>query len=318
MKIIEPSVEILQYPEATDKIGVCKFLEKIGRTCYKSEDKITDDSYKKMIDNLIKNRHTSVLEHYTYIARIDENFFINIINNMDFMNPYNKFVNITRYRENTNWSYLMSYSLATKINMDKMYNDHLSLIIDQLERMSDNGTKVFLTQEEILKLSTPERLRHQYITVKFICDRGLMAEITRHRQASFSVESTRYANYSLDKFGNEITVICPFNKDEVSTTAYERWYSACKTAEDIYIQLTTDENSANKDGVIKPQIARSVLPNSLKTEIVMTAPLWSWINFFNLRMAPNAHPQMQELATMLFNKLIEHGEYKILDSFVND
>ena len=199
-----------------------------------------------------------------------------------------------------------------------MYNDHLSLIIDQLERMSNNGTKVFLTQGEILQLSTAERLRHQYITVKFICDRGLMAEITRHRQASFSVESTRYANYSLDKFGNEITVICPFNRDEVSTTVYERWYSACKTAEDIYIQLTTDENSANKDGVIKPQIARSVLPNSLKTEIVMTAPLWSWINFFNLRMAPSAHPQMQELATMLFNKLIEHGEYKILDSFVND
>jgi len=317
MKIIEPSVEILEYPEATDEIAVYKFLEKIGRTCYKSEDRITEDSYKKMIDNLIKNKHTSVLEHYTYVTELNENEY-NQIQSLYNLNPYANFLKLTNviyhpheslYQNN----YLLSYSLGGKINLEKFEKNEI--LLNLINRIHDHN--YHLTQNEIMNLAIDEQLIHRYMTVKFICDRGIMAELTRHRIASFSVESTRYANYSLDKFGNEITVIYPFNKTTVSMTAYERWLKACKTAEDIYMKLTTDHNDANENGTIPPELARSVLPNSLKTEVVMTAPFWSWKHFFDIRMHPRAHPQMQSLVKMLYDKLVVDPKYKVLVDLID-
>ena len=139
-------------------------------------------------------------------------------------------------------------------------------------------------------------LEHGSITVRFITDRGVSHELVRHRLASFSQESTRYCNYGKDKFGNEITVIEPcFWVDDV--VAYETWKSACETAERYYFHLL-DGNT--------PQQARSVLPNSLKTEVVMTANPREWRHVFKVRAHRDAHPQMVEVMKPLLAKFQTH------------
>ena len=135
-------------------------------------------------------------------------------------------------------------------------------------------------------------LEHYNITVKFICDRGVSHEIVRHRLASYCQESTRYCNYSKDKFGNEITVIKPCFWTEDSQE-FTLWRRACELSETYYFSLL-------EQGAI-PQEARSVLPNSLKTEVVMTANLREWRHFLKLRTAKAAHPQMREVAIKLLD-----------------
>ena len=142
----------------------------------------------------------------------------------------------------------------------------------------------------IIKRGHEAVLEHAYLTVKFICDRGVTHEIVRHRLANYCQESTRYCNYSQDKFGNEITFIEPcFWKDP--SNEYGLWKCACQYAEDMYFGLI-------KLGAT-PQEARSVLPNSLKTELVMTANIREWRHFFKLRCSSAAHPQMREIASMV-------------------
>ncbi len=137
-------------------------------------------------------------------------------------------------------------------------------------------------------------LEHCSFTVKFICDRGVSHEIVRHRMASYCQESSRYCNYSKDGFGNEITVIKPLFL-EVGTDKWEMWRDACNIAERFYFELL--------DCGCSPQEARSVLPNSLKTEVVMTANIREWRHFLKLRCSPAAHPQMREVALILLDKV---------------
>lgn len=139
-------------------------------------------------------------------------------------------------------------------------------------------------------------LEHESITVRFICDRGISHEIVRHRLASFSQESTRYCNYSGNRFGNQITFIKPCFLDE-GTDGYKLWKQAMFIAEKEYFELL-------KWGYT-PQAARSVLPNSTKTEIIMTANLREWRHFLKLRTAKAAHPQMRELTVPLLKELQE-------------
>lgn len=153
-------------------------------------------------------------------------------------------------------------------------------------------------------------IEHNAITVRFTCDRGVSHEIVRHRVASFGQESTRYCNYSNNKFGNEINVIDIRNGIELDTkmktlqqetieAVIDEWMLAIKDAEKHYLKMI--------DLGATPQMARSVLPNSLKTEIVVTMNLREWRHFFKLRTPVNAHPQMRELAVPLlkeFKKLI--------------
>jgi thymidylate synthase (FAD) len=143
-------------------------------------------------------------------------------------------------------------------------------------------------------------LEHEKVTVRVICDRGISHEIVRHRIASYSQESTRYCNYSKDKFGNEISVIKPFfwNKDTNDNDhKYEIWKSAMENAEKSYFQLLA--------AGVSPQEARSVLPNSLKTEIVMTMNLREWRYFFKLRTSSAAHPQMLEITRPMLDEFKE-------------
>lgn len=151
----------------------------------------------------------------------------------------------------------------------------------------------------IIKRGHEAVLEHYSFTVKFICDRGVSHEIVRHRLASYCQESTRYCNYSKDGFGNEITVIepCFFNLLSEENRDYYLWKEACEQAESHYFYLLNIGKS--------PQEARSVLPNSLKTEVVMTTNLREWRHFFKLRCSSAAHPQMREVACMLLDKCKE-------------
>ena len=152
----------------------------------------------------------------------------------------------------------------------------------------------------IIKRGHEAVIEHGVLTVKFICDRGVSHEIVRHRIASYCQESTRYCNYSQDKFDNEITVIRPCFLTE-GTGKYELWRHACIRAESAYFDMLICGCT--------PQEARSVLPNSLKTEVVMTANIREWRHFIKLRTSERAHPQMRQVACILANKLAE--EYPV-------
>lgn len=194
MKEIRPSFEIM---DDIDGAKILQKLERCGRVCYKSEDKITEGSAEKFIGMILKSGHESVLEH-------------------------------------------------------------------------------------------------EKLTVKFICDRGVTHEIVRHRIASYSQESTRYCNYFKDKFGNELTFIRPcFWADD--SEEYAVWKQAMEEIEKSYVKLISLG--------AKPEEARSILPNSLKTEIVCTMNLREWRHFFRLRTAERAHPQIREISVALLDEL---------------
>lgn len=151
----------------------------------------------------------------------------------------------------------------------------------------------------LIKKGHESILEHETLTIKFIVDRGVSHEIVRHRIASFAQESTRYCNYSQDRFNSEITVIRPFYL-EVDTEGYKNWKNSCETAEKEYFNLLNYGCT--------PEEARAVLPNSLKTELVMTANLREWRHFFNLRAlnkTGKAHPQMLEITRPLLKTLKE-------------
>ena len=148
----------------------------------------------------------------------------------------------------------------------------------------------------IIKQGHEAVLEHYSVTVRFIVDRGISHEIVRHRLASYCQESTRYCNYSKGDFGGEITVIKPLFF-EPGSVAWDSWKDACEVAETAYFDLL--------EFGCTPQQARSVLPNSLKTEVVMTADLREWRHFFKLRCSPAAHPQMREVAIPLLNEMQE-------------
>jgi thymidylate synthase (FAD) len=137
-------------------------------------------------------------------------------------------------------------------------------------------------------------IEHGFATVKIICDRGISHEIVRHRIASYSQESTRYCNYTKDKFNNEITFIKPSYLKE-GTIDYLVWEKAMQNAEQAYFDLLSLGGT--------PQEARAVLPNSLKTELIMTANFREWRHFLELRLSKQAHPQMQEIAKMILIEL---------------
>lgn len=211
MKLIKPFFKILSN---IDGVEILRNIERAGRTCYKSEDKITAESSLQMIKMLIARGHESVLEHQSF-------------------------------------------------------------------------------------------------SVLFVCDRGVSHEIVRHRLASFSQESTRYCNYSNDKFGNQLTFIIPvWCNIEPSEWTHEQAIKSNNLNDDLNALLWLQQmswservyNKLTKEGW-QPQQARSILPNSLKTEIVVTANLREWRTIFKQRTATVAHPQMRELMCPLLDKM---------------
>ena len=149
---------------------------------------------------------------------------------------------------------------------------------------------------KLVKSGHHAMLEHASASIRFVCDRGVANELVRHRLCAFAQESTRYVNYSSGKFGSEITVIQPPGLDvEVNTTRRELWKDVCTTAEARYLDLIDDK--------VPPQIARSVLPTCLKTEIVCTTNLREWRHIFTLRLAKAAHPQIREVMVIALDIL---------------
>ena len=160
--------------------------------------------------------------------------------------------------------------------------------------ISEDSAERFI--RNIIKSGHESVIEHEKITVKIICDRGVSHEIVRHRIASYSQESTRYCNYSKDKFGNELTFIKPFFWKE-NSELYNIWIEQMQNIEKNYIKLVSLGAT--------PEQARSILPNSLKTEIVVTMNLREWRHFFRMRASKRAHPQMREVAMPLLIKMRE-------------
>ena len=167
------------------------------------------------------------------------------------------------------------------------------------DKITEGSAEKFVRM--IIKRGHLSVIEHAYMSVRFICDRGVTHEIVRHRLAAYSQESTRYCNYSKDKFSNNISVIDPCFwanrkiRGHKDFDCYFIWLELMKLAEEYYLRLLSAGAS--------PQEARSVLPNSLKTEIVMTANLREWLHVFSLRTSKAAHPQMRELMIPLLEEM---------------
>lgn len=299
MKIINAQASVLLENDPIKKI------EKCGRVCYKSEDKITEDSAEKFVANIIKRGHEAVLEHASFIFQVSYNVYedlrekVMFVENRYPVKMYLRFTDSDGYIVSGNvraWRDFFRFE-GVPLYMNDFVEANPILFPESKSDFPFNlkGGKWSIRQISTNELvSTYQRLVHEDVSVKFICDRGVTHEIVRHRPASFCQESTRYCNYSKDGFGGEITVIKPMSFD-CSDSPYRIWKRSCENAETAYFDLLEEGCT--------PQEARDVLPNSLKTELIMTAPLMEWCHFFNLRMSPAAHPQMQEVASYAYDAM---------------
>ena len=295
MKVILPSVEILPYLDGKE---ILKHLEKCGRVCYKSEDKISDISSEKFLQGIIKRGHEAVLEHASFIFQVSYNVYKDIVDKVNFVESYYFEKMYLRFTDSD--GYIISGNVRAWRDFFRFagvpfyMNDFVetnSILFPEFKNYSQssfNGDEWSIKQISVNDLvSDCQRLVHEDVSVRFVCDRGISHEIVRHRDASYCQESTRYCNYMKEKFGNEITVIqpCFFEKDSREYFIWERNMECCEKA---YFDLL--------DCGCLPQQARCVLPNSLKTEIIMTANIREWRHFLKLRCSKAAHPQMIEVA----------------------
>lgn len=165
------------------------------------------------------------------------------------------------------------------------------------DRITDDGSSAKEFVKMLIDKGHEAMLEHSILSVRFIVDRGVSHELVRHRIASFAQESTRYCNYSKTKFDNQLAFIRPCFLDKDNSYRYQRWLAAMADAECAYFDLLNQGAS--------PQEARAVLPNSLKTEVVITTNYREWRHFFKLRTAKTAHPQMREVTIPLLVELKE-------------
>lgn len=312
MKLIKPYFEILeQKPRniiipSDMEIGpkmvrqelidtVYRQIEIAGRTCYKSEDKITPDSAAKFVERMVKSGHGAMLEHgtvYLFLTMSSRQQYFKYCSN-----PYSV-ANSTGEAEKGTWNGFVTTNYRVLV---------------------ENGWL-----DDLEYICNPSKEHERRITVRFVCDRGVSHEFVRHRVFSFAQESTRYCNYSKDKFGNEVTYILPNWMDEIQLGTHNstkiliqadgfQEFSANNNQEicEIAFMSTLAQAEINYNTLIrlgwKPQQARAILPNSLKTELVMTGFVSQWTEFFRLRCASNAHPQAQELAIPLREEFVKRG-----------
>lgn len=275
MRIIKPSFEIWDQEEGLE--GVYKQIERAGRVCYKSEDKITETSAREFVERMIKSGHGAMLEAGTIYLRYD--FKAREDSNRVACNLWSK------YKENI-------YSKAVQAQPILGVLDGFVAITSNFRVLVENNWL-----DDLKYLCEPTEYHEKRVTVKFVCDRGVSHEFVRHRVMSFAQESTRYCNYSKDKFNNECIFIQPPWLDDIETNL--DFKDSLEHSEAAYFALI-------KRGW-KPQQARNVLPNALKTELVMTGFASDWEHFFKLRDAGSAHPQAYELAHPLHMEFLRRG-----------
>lgn len=293
MRLIESSVQIIEEKDPY------KMIELAGRTCYKSEDKITENSAKEFVDRMIKLGHGAMLEHGTvYLAYL---MFYQDVDNENNLTPEHIFY---KYQSN-------KYSKVKVVPYSWSGEDAVYVTTNLRVLVENNWLDDLQYQVD------PTEHHEKRITAKFICDRGVSHEFVRHRVFSFAQESTRYCDYSKDKFRNDITYIIPSWLD-LPEGKYSNWDNDwCDVSELklLYPEVDNLSDPANcflqsiKNAEYyyfmlinrgwKPQQARQVLPNATKTELVMTGFESDWEHFFELRCSGAAHPDAKKLADEL-------------------
>ena len=294
MKLIESKVEVIEQQPGLE--GVYKQIELAGRTCYKSEDKITEDSAKAFVDRMIKSKHGAMLEHGTVYLSVP--------------------------KEETEIVGFHGWCRYSKVRSDLVMEEPCNWLITTNMRVLVEHDRL----RDLKYICEPTKRHAKRITARFTCDRGVSHEIVRHRVMSFAMESTRYCNYEKDKFGNELTYISPSWLDINKLLPLVDL--ANKDNKEVY-RMGHDESLSNEDRAMcsfiydlsncehgymfqtkcgwKAQQARQLLPNALKTEIVVTGFESDWEHFFSLRSpkygAQGVHPDMAKLADELYEKL---------------
>ena len=275
MKLIESKAEYIPQTDLYKHIEIC------GRTAYKSEDKITENSAKEFVDRLVKSKHGAVLEHGTVYLIIPE-------------------------REQKRYEYTLlicnPYTKAILHDRDCYITTNYRVIIE-------NDITHMLTY-----ISKPTEFHEKRYTIKFTTDRGVSHELVRHRKFSFVQESQRYCNYSKDKFGGEITFIKPsfITVDELPSNIDIN--ASPEVFKAFILKVAFDSSESNYFDLIKkgctPQEARAILPNATKTEVLMTGFASDWRFFFDLRYygeTGKPHPDMELLAGKAREEFIKAG-----------
>lgn len=326
MKLVKPSFYIKEQEPGIQ--GIYKQIEWAGRHCYRSEDKITEDSAKPFVDRMIKSGHGAMLEHGTVYLRVEDSGLLNEIENISGKYKANKYSKVNTF--------------ITKESIAMCTTE--SFITTNLRVLVENGW-----MDDLKYICEPTEYHEKRVTVRFICDRvtgesflrhraidedhpTIEGEVTREMESdinSFARESTRYCNYTKDKFNSEFTIITPpefYDRDIKEHFEYwgndDDWVfrtmcsTIAETDDDKFELLDTwyfanlatqwSYNRLIKLGW-KPQQARRVIPLDIKSPLVMTAFISDWKHFFDLRCAPSAHPQARELAIPLSKEFIKRG-----------
>ena len=295
VKIVEAFVEI--YP--LDKIENIKtHIEKCGRTCYKSEDKITDTSAEKFVEGILKSGHESVIEHANLIFQI-KNVDENLHTTKELASKV-KGLSYFKLEENI----LISGNMRTFRDISRLgYNDFDEWFIH-------NGLEIFANKDQHIRCLNGEIILKgvQYlnkndthddlnnITIHMVTNLSCYKDITRHRLASFSIESTRFCNYSKGKYGSELTILKPVNLAE-NTPEYNEWLDCMKDTEKHYMKMCELGCRADQ--------SRLCLPHSIKADVIMSANVKEWKHIFSLRCDKAAHPDVRKVmlaALELFHK----------------
>lgn len=305
MRAIKAFAEIVDVEFGKD---VLKKIEWIGRTCYKSTENITEDSAPKFVSNLISRGHEAMVEHASFCFEIDYGVYRWMKDLIQTLSDACGFKSFMRFTFGDR--ILMSGNVRAWRDLFDNMMIHFGIpecfegFIKENPILFDEYTGIEFDSIEIGSIrpiyvddlkSEEEFLTHCDVTVRFVTDRGVTHEIVRHRPASFAQESTRYCNYAKDKFGSQITFILP-EFFSYGTDEWNLWKKQMEVCESTYLAMI---------GIgVSPEKARTVLPNSVKTELIMTANCAEWIHFFNLRACNytgKAHPQMLEVSQPLLD-----------------
>ena len=290
MKLIKQSFQFVNQKGFTLK-DIYKHIEYCARISYKSQDKITDTSYEKFVNMLESRGHDRPLEFGTvYLSRTSKKE-----DNMEWLDKY-------AYNP---WSKFSFGNGSTRINGELRNTIYVTT--------NYRVIKEHHWEDDLQYLCEPTEYHHKRYTVHMILDRGVMDEFRTHVGLSHLAESTRYVNYSKKKFGSELTFIKPCWLDDEKLKLYGPYHTVIrdKSPESIFI---ANLNNVERDylDLIKlgwtPQQARSVLPLSIKSELISCGFKDSWENFFYRRDAPDAHPMAQEIAKPMHQKFIELTE----------
>ena len=346
MKIITSTAELVQ--QEPGLVGAYKQIERVGRACWASENYITEHSYQTFIEGLIDREHNAPLEHGTiylvYIigSPVYDPYYMIHTDNVQFFkkNPYSKVVekhfDIATQAKNIEWMYefIAQYGPSTVY----FITTNLRVIVENFD------TKI---REKILDhfVMDPYPEHEKRVTVHFTCQRAISAEFNRHRKNSIMERSSRYCNFSKDKFGNEINIVKPdwvindkFNLDSMGYVEaldnYDNYIEALNNYGNsewskfdywIFANLTCEWCYMNLINLgAKPEEARDILPMDLQTELYHTAFISDWIHFFKLRSwiskGNKPHPEAMKLARQVFDKFVELGlisEQLRLDNDIN-